>query len=131
TGSNSYTDGETVWYNYAAATAMTITGNSNSTTAVYDLCPKNWHLPSYNTSPGAIYGINRSAFSPIGGGYYCNGTNAEPNTGTLWWSNTSSSSVGRYYIIYNPSANYFDTTNGTFSGCDRADGRYIRCVRTS
>ncbi|MBQ9180693.1 hypothetical protein IJ135_01190, partial [Candidatus Saccharibacteria bacterium] len=46
TGSNSYTDGETVWYNYAAATAMTITGNSNSTTAVYDLCPKNWHLPS-------------------------------------------------------------------------------------
>ncbi|MBR2795596.1 hypothetical protein IKE13_00900, partial [Candidatus Saccharibacteria bacterium] len=34
-----------VWYNYASASAGTITGGSNDTRASEDICPAGWHLP--------------------------------------------------------------------------------------
>lgn len=37
-----------VYYNYFAATAGTISGTSNSTDAVYDICPKGWRIPSHS-----------------------------------------------------------------------------------
>ena len=118
----------TVWYNYAGATAGTITGTSNSTAATYDICPKGWHLPAGNSS--AAGGINsitsyKDAFSPVYGGYYNLGSLSNATTYGSWWSATASNSTGRYFLYYN---------NGSLSTSSyyvRYGGFYVRCVRTT
>ncbi|MBR3252724.1 hypothetical protein IKF84_01485, partial [Candidatus Saccharibacteria bacterium] len=51
-GSNDYTSGNTVWYNYGTATAGTIvdtssTSNANNTNvSTESVCPKGWTLPT-------------------------------------------------------------------------------------
>jgi len=75
----------TVWYNYAAASAGTITGEENTEEAIYSLCPKGWELGtthiSYTTDANTI-----SIFNPVGGGYYEGGTlKISPNSWRSWW----------------------------------------------
>ena len=113
--------GPTVWYNYAAASAMTITGSSNSSEAVDDVCPKGWRIPSNNEIDAVKSQI--SAFNPITGGIYDGGSLGYPNNG-FWWSATSSSTGGRNRLGWNESSLY---TGNDF----RRSGLYIRCVKSS
>jgi len=119
-----------VWYNYAAASAKTITGSSNSTLAIEDICPANWHLPSYDTTnpAGSINSLSSTSatsvlkFSPVTGGFYDGGSLSITGNG-LWWSATAGGTNFRYYLGYNGS-----NLNATNVG--RYYGGYIRCVRT-
>ena len=117
-----------VWYNYAAASAGTITGNSNSTEASYDLCPKNWHLPAGNSSAaGGIDSITsyKDAFSPVYGGRYDGGSLYSAATYGYWWSATANNSPYRYYLYYDSGS--LSTSSGGYRGY----GYYVRCVRTT
>ena len=131
------------WYNYAAATAGTITGSSNNTAATKDICPAGWHLPTGpNTTSGTdinklvgnttsgwqVATTGLTAFSKNTGGFYNNGERM--NAGAMfgyWWSATADSTTLRYLLGY-------DDEFRKFSGNDslnRYFGLYVRCVRTS
>ena len=128
-GSNNYTNGETVWYNYAAASAGTITGSSNSTYATQDICPKGWKLPVYGSSTkeaGSIRSITSytTAFSPVYGGVYYSGSLHNASTDGGWWSATANGDALRYELSY---------YSGSLSTANdyRRNGRYVRCVRSA
>ena len=129
------------WYNFYAASAGTISTNSNSTAATSDICPAGWHLPSgpnttantdYNklvgntTSGYQIPTAGLTAFSAVAGGDYRNGSLNYTGFG-FWWSSTSTYSTTRRSLVY-------DSSNGQFSG-DYYDMRYfgifVRCVKRS
>ena len=126
------------WYNYYSATAGTIFGNSNSTAATSDICPKNWHLP---TGPNATEGTDFSqlvgnttsgwqaatagltAFSAVAGGVYNDGSLGNIGIG-YWWSATAVNTTYRYYLSY-------VSRNGQVYGSDysyRHRGGFVRCV---
>ena len=115
-----------VWYNYASASAGTITGSSNDTRAAEDICPAGWHLPGYDTTKpaGSVNSLldlpDKDYFSPVTGGRYLDGTIGLTGYG-YWWSSVAYNTVGRYYLNYNGSS--LGTNNNS-----RFGGRYIRCV---
>ena len=111
----------TVWYNYVAATAGTITGSSNSYEAQYDICPKGWRLPDYGEEGGLKGAIsaNLGTFSPLGGGYYYNGSHG--GTHGMYWS-SSASGVQRYRLAYD------NTELLNINPYERTYGYYIRCI---
>ncbi len=109
-----------VWYNYAAASAMTITGPSNTDIQTDDVCPKGWHLPSNSETSDII--SQASAYTPVVGGHY-NSTGSLIDTGYgLWWSSTSGSATNRYYLRWNASI----LNTGHYV---RYEGFYIRCIK--
>ncbi len=132
-----------VWYNFAAASAMSIASNSSTTTASYSICPKNWHLPTGpSTTAGTDYNMlignttsgfqsptaGLSLFSPVSGGFYNYFGSLGSTRYGYWWSATAEDSTTRYYL-------YYDSNNGSFSGDgwninNRGSGRFVRCVRT-
>ena len=116
----------TVWYNYAAASAKTITGSSNSTSVIQDICPKGWRIFTKNERDGLINSIGSSpaAFNPVRGGYYSNGSHASITNG-YWWTTTVASSSDRYPLLYenNLATNYNDYGAGRFIGY------FVRCIR--
>ena len=109
----------TVWYNYVAVSAGSITGSSNNAEAQESVCPAGWRLPTYDE----ISGITSYAdtFSPVKGGYYGNGSILSTDWG-LWWSSTANSTAGRYVLGYH-------YTSLRTTDANRVSGRYIRCVR--
>lgn len=129
------------WYNYAAATAGTIIGTSNSTKSTYDICPAGWHIPSgpsttnntefnrlvgNSTAGWQIANSSLTAFTGATGGRYVNGSRYDTGCGS-WWQANSTDGSGRYYMSYNSS-------NDNFRGDDnyyRYIGAYVRCVRSS
>ena len=119
----------TVWYNYAAATAKTITGDSNSTNATQDICPKGWRLPTggYSASSSEqqaltdAIGSSPAAFSPVTGGVYNGGSLNYTGYG-YWWSATALNSTNRYRLYYNGSS------LGTNHYGSRYDGFFVRCI---
>ena len=121
-GSNDYTSGNTVWYNYATATAGTIKNSSASETtgptavATESICPKGWALPSKKQTDKQ----NTTSFSLALGGFYNNGTLSGESTRGIWWGSTAYNSSQRYYLTYN--SNLY-TDYGV-----RYGGAYIRCV---
>ncbi|MBR0488310.1 hypothetical protein IJJ39_01385, partial [Candidatus Saccharibacteria bacterium] len=130
-----------VWYNYYAATAGTVSSDSNSTAASQDICPKNWHLPTgSNTTSGTeinnLVGNTTSrwqaattgltAFGAVAGGTYLDGSLYSAELG-YWWSATASNNTIRHYLAYNSSNGQF---NGNGNG-SRNIGYFVRCVRTS
>ena len=107
------------WYNYAAATAGTITGKENSNTQKYDICPKGWRLPKQSEqSDIANYS---SAFSPVTGGRYTDGVISYPDNGT-WWGSDIDHANSRHYLDYNGSKLTVDASL-------RYRGRYVRCIK--
>lgn len=113
------------WYNYCATSAGTVCSEAQKD-ATEDICPSGWHLPSYKTSPGSIYDITSysSAFSPIYGGYYNDGSLLSATRYGFWWSRTAYRAVYQYYLYYD---------NGILGTVDyyKYRGGYVRCVRTS
>ncbi len=116
----------TVWYNYAAATAGTITGLHNTNPQLYDICPSGWRLP--NLSEIQYIGsddANIDIFAAITGGYYSYSGNLLDTTilGSWWSSTTTSKDNVRWLLIHkNDTLGFYDTVEG------RVSGRYIRCV---
>ena len=134
TSGNSFTDGRIhnsgnttngYWYNYCAASAGTVCSQTKQDTS-YDICPKGWRLPTYNEELRSITGIGYiSAFSPVTGGYYLNGSLNNSSTYGYWWSSTAYSGNRHYSLNY----------NGSFLGANsdhfKSFGYYVRCIRSS
>ena len=108
----------TAWYNYAAATAGTITGYSNTTTATKDICPSGWKMPSYSQLSNVR---SYSEFNPVVGGWYSDGSLKDRSTIGFWWSTESINSTMRRRLTYNKPAFVTDYRQ-------RSDGGYIRCI---
>ena len=122
-------------YNYYAASAGTITGNTSSTNAIYDICPAGWRLPSGGDSGEfksfySNYNYNSIMRAPIedGGvaftlaGRFYNGTPELQGSSGYCWSSTRLSDPSSYYLYLNSSR--FDTANGT----TRNYGYSVRCT---
>lgn len=129
--SASYTDGQVqdsgntttgYWYNFCAASAGT---NCNSSNTTYDICPKGWRLPTKTEFDG-INGTNVSAFSPVTGGFYSDGS-LGGTSGGFWWSSTVYTSIGQYYL------QYFGSSGLSVSGIsiNNRFGYSVRCIRSS
>ena len=110
------------WYNYAAATAGTITGRYNGGSSTYDICPRGWRLPTQSEFNGIISGP--SVFSPVYSGYYDSGSLRYSGSYGRWWSSTSSDSVKRYNLDYYSGSPPYVTTNVRYYGFS------VRCVRS-
>ncbi len=127
-GTDSYTQPEMTcsstygaWYNYAAASAGTIVGDSNNNPQTYDVCPSGWKLPDLGEISGAA--SNKTAFKPVAGGRYYGGTLDYTGSG-YWWSSSSGGTTNRWYLRYNSSYTYPEYYS-------RMYGFYVRCVRSS
>lgn len=129
-GANSGTNGNnTVWYNYAAASAGTIVtpGSSTDTTeATESICPKGWKLPSGTQIQDLItaIGSSPSTFNPILGGLYLNGNNSTEDVRGYWWSTSNNTSIG-------PQRTGVGYYNGSLYRNDsyrRYFGLHVRCV---
>ena len=87
-----------VTYNYYAASAGTISGDSNSSNATYDICPVGWRLPTGVSTTGdfakmfAVYNTYSLIKSPVtDGGAAMN--DYSPTSGvSRYWSSTYNSS---------------------------------------
>ena len=133
TGDNSYTRGEIhdsgnttkgYWYNYCAASAGTNCSSSNSSNTTYDICPKGWRLPTYNEFSGITGTSYISAFSPVTGGYYNNGSLYDISTYGFWWSSAAYYGSNQYGLYYR---------NGSLGtgNSNKYNGFYVRCIRSS
>ena len=123
----------TVWYNYAAATALTITGSSNTSEATHSLCPKNWKLPAKDDFDKKIVdndiqlGPNKYYFSmdfaPVTGGRYWSGYSNYSNV-AWWWTSTAYNYLQRWDPRYATAS----LSSGIIDNDSRATGDYVRCI---
>lgn len=122
-----------VWYNYASASAKTITSDSNSTIATEDICPEGWSLPAHdqtgnNDSFNGIFlhaSTTIQTFLPVTGGIYYNGSIRDSEDG-YWWSTDPGNAYDRYSLNYDLARpERFHMGNDY----DRTKGFYVRCVR--
>ena len=134
TSGNSYTEarihnsGDTttgVWYNFCAAGAneSNACNNSGSYSSSYDICPKNWHLPTNSQFTGITSYIG--AFSIVTGGIYDGGSLSNFDNG-YWWSATAYNAGSQLHLYY--------LSNGSHVGTyylSKFIGSYVRCVRSS
>lgn len=116
-----YENNATTWYNYAAATAGTITGDSNTATATADICPAGWKLPTKSEFESIAGSSYVSLF--IVGGYY-NGGQLVNIRNSAWWSTMASSEAYRYALQRNDGA----LSTYVADRVRRDDGRFIRCI---
>ena len=114
-----------VWYNFCAAGAKESGACTDSSkyTSSYDICPKNWHLPTKSQFSGII--SYKDDFSPVAGGSYSIGSLVDTGYG-FWWSATASDASSQYSLRYDGSS--LDTID-YYRGKGR--GYYVRCVRSS
>ncbi len=122
-------------YNYYAATAGTISGNSNTNNSTYDICPSGWRLPtggSYNGEFQNLYAeynslaLMRAPVSQNGAAFALAGSfRTTPGNQGNWgsyWSSTTQTETSRYYLFINGTDVYPDRYNY------RYDGYAIRCI---
>ena len=114
----------TIWYNYAAASAETITSDNNNNNAEYDICPSKWKLPTTAEQSALIDFIDTvpSIFTPVVGGTWGEGAIRDVSYGTFW-SSTVSNVVGFRTFYYHKPTNTFKLNGG-----GRYLGFFIRCL---
>lgn len=132
---DSYSDARSVifsgtssgYYNYCAASAGTVCSSSTTQSAIYDVCPKGWKLPT-NTEFNSIAGTSYiSAFRAITGGYYLSGAGTvirSEGSSDFWWASTAYSNTSQYYL--RNSYEEFYT-----SGAVKSSGYTVRCIRSN
>lgn len=113
-----------VWYNYAAATAGEIKGDSDAT-ATQDICPAGWFLPDGDPNSWQDESLNiligqEAAFLPVYGGTYHDALLEKTDYGQ-WWSNNASNSSSRRYLLYN-------NGNLSINQGGASAGNSVRCV---
>ena len=111
------------WYNYCAASAGQVCSRTQMN-ATQDICPKGWSLPNKDQKDGLGGATYLSAFAPVTGGNYNNGTLGTTSSG-YWWSSTARGGNYQYGLSYNGSNL---GTNGYYY---KDNGFYVRCVRSS
>ena len=120
----------TVWYNYGAASAGTITGTNNITMATQSICPKGWTLPGNKEVGDIIPSSDKGAYvhilSATVGGWYYNGVLNDESTTGVWWTSEASNTAMRYDLTYRYSSDTFVNGDGWKYG--RNKGHNIRCV---
>ena len=127
TTANIYNSGSTGYYNWPAATAGT---NPSSGDSTYDICPKNWRLPTRTEFQTLIGVYNTSAkltsppFNAIYAGYYNNNLLFGNGTRADFWSSTADSNTNAYRMHVDSSNDVGVTTNGN----GKSSGFSIRCV---
>ena len=115
------------WYNFCAAFSGKYCYSVSGVVLQYDICPKDWHIPSldqFNSISSYV-----SEFSPVAGGYYYGGSKAGALTDTnigRWWSSTPWGSDYNATFEYNgtslvPKADWRDTNK-----VDK--GYFVRCI---
>jgi len=110
------------YYNYAAVSAGSVTGSSNTTTATSDICPKGWRMPT-NTEQSAILG-DVSIFNPSKEGFWYNKSFNNNNAGG-WWSSVASNATSRYYLRYESALSVYNPSSGRYLGIS------VRCMKES
>lgn len=106
-----------VWYNFAAASAKSITGERRTEYETpKDICPSGWKLPS--KTQALALNAHLLEFAPTTGGFYGGGTLQNVSTG-YYWNSTIENGAGRFTF------NYGDVSEG---GLNRQYGAFIRCV---
>ena len=119
------------WYNYAATTAGTITGSSNTTDATYDICPKGWKLPTYSEQSTVL--SYPSEFAVTKSGFWYHGSSDGYMNEGYWWSSTTATTasyraIRRWGLLYNWGvADRFQT----YQLDNRSGGAAVRCVANS
>ena len=118
------------WYNYAAASAGTITGSSTTTEDTNNICPKGWTLPSHaqNSALATALSSDYSPFNPLYGGLYINGSHNNPATLGYWWSTTANLGTVRKTLRYNSGAL---STGNNIRFFGNYVGAYVRCILAS
>ena len=116
------------WYNYAAASAGTITGSSNSNPQIYDVCPTGWRLPSYIEGQSII--SYKNDFNPVYNHAYTHGEIYSGQIGTWWYSTTLASDPNRRANLYYRDNVLLAQDPGSGAG-HRYNGYGIRCIRSS
>lgn len=123
-------------YNYFATTAGTISGNPNTTDAVYDICPAGWRLPqigefqslngnsSYNTFSSMRAKISDGGAQFTLAGYFGSGNVASQGGYGYYWTANQKSATYRYRMTM---TNSTQTVNTNDSGI-RVNGMSIRCI---
>lgn len=112
------------WYNFCAASAGTNCQDSTQYDTTYDICPKGWRLPT-ETEFSSLTGYT-SAFSPVTGGYFVNGSLIDTTSYGYWWSSTAGNSSDQYRLGYNGSS-----LNTSYDYDTKLHGFYVRCIRSS
>ena len=115
------------WYNFCAASAGTDCQDSTKYDTIYDICPKGWKLPTRDEADTITMSTKYfSAFSPVVGGYYYEGSLDHTDDG-FWWSHTPHGSTQKYFLMTTAVGQYpvLDTSNGTGN---KFTGRFIRCI---
>ena len=112
-----------MWYSFAGASAMTITGSSSgSMTANSTICPFGWTLPTTQQFLDIL--SNVAAFSPVYAGYYfTSGQITESNSAGIWWSNASSATGDVNSMLYSNNTGLLNQ-----NAFRRNRGHFIRCV---
>lgn len=110
-----------VWYNYAAASAMSVTGSNNPNTATQDICPAGWRLPT-NSEQTSINSNSTSTYSPVVGGLYSGGILGSDSYGYWWASTSNNNATNRYYTRWNGSNLVL------YNNMLRSYGLYVRCI---
>lgn len=135
TARNTSVTGAGLHYNYAAATAGTIMGNSNTAEATEDICPAGWRLPTGGQNQEQ-YILNNSytwqeynsnyprEFNPVAAGYYLFGSLYNSGINGYWWSSTAYNTTLRYSLDYGTSSGLYSGNYGR-----RYVGYSVRCVK--
>ncbi|MDO4612108.1 MAG: InlB B-repeat-containing protein, partial [Candidatus Saccharibacteria bacterium] len=111
-----------ILYNYAAASAGTITTDENTDLAEQSICPAGWTLPTYEQQSSIT--SESALFSPVYSGYFGGGSVGGVGSYGYWWSSTAYDEWSRYSLSYGGGS--LDTGSGS-----RDDGYSVRCVRSS
>lgn len=118
-----------VWYNFCATTAKAESGCKASTAYISDtdICPIDWHLPTYlDYSSIRTAGLS-SIFNQVFNGFYVHGLLTSTEKSALWWSSTAyENDNSKIYTCYH---NKGDTVY--LSSNSKIFGFSVRCVRTS
>lgn len=111
------------YYNYCAASAGTVCQVSTAQDATQDICPKGWKMPSLTEMQTVT--SYASAFSPVYGGNYYDGTLENDGSSGTWWSSTANGNIYLYYLGYN-NGSLNTSSNGL-----KYIGFSIRCIQSS
>jgi len=115
----------TVWYNFAAASGGSITGQKNLNEAVDSVCPKGWRLPTNAEHLGiANNATYKALYNPVGGGEHVGTVELLPTAG-LWWSSTQYNEYNRYWLAYSNTSDTLTATGRVY----RFSSIFVRCIK--
>ncbi len=115
----------TVWYNFAAASGGSITGQKNLNEAVDSVCPKGWRLPTNAEHLGiANNDTYKALYNPVGGGEHIGTVELLPAVG-LWWSSTQYNEYNRYWLAYSNTSDTLTATGRVY----RFSSIFVRCIK--